>query len=140
MITYDKLRKSLRHLRVQFANYQRLDERDDLTELDKEAIAESVIHRFETCYDTMWKDLRRYLIGEMGLPEVPNSPKPVLRLAAENHLLSNRIEEWLRYADARTATSHDYSGEKAAECLNLMGAFIDDAVDLSQRLTGMSRE
>jgi hypothetical protein len=36
-----------------------------LTGLDREAIGESVIQRFETCYDTLWKTLKRYLTEEI---------------------------------------------------------------------------
>jgi nucleotidyltransferase substrate binding protein (TIGR01987 family) len=136
MIAYDMLHKSLKHLELQFENYERLEERDGLTQLDREASAESLIQRFETCYDTLWKHLKRYLVEELGLPEVANSPKPVFRLAAENNLLRNRIEAWLLYADARTSTAHDYSGEKAAECLEQMEPFINDAKHLFETLTG----
>jgi len=45
MIDYDKLNKSLKHLELQFANYQRAEGRPELTELDREGIAESVIQR-----------------------------------------------------------------------------------------------
>lgn len=140
MIDYEKLQKSLKHLEVQFENYQRLEERDTLTNLDREAIAESVVQRFETCYDTLWKHLKRYLVEELGLPEVPSSPKPVLRLAHDNQLLASPIEGWLNYADARVATAHDYSGEKAEACLELTGDFIDDAIGLYQTMTGETWE
>ncbi len=140
MIDYEKFQKSLKHLELQFENYRRLEDRDNLDELDREAIAESVIQRFETCYDTLWKHLKRYLIEELGIPDVRHSPKPVLRLAAENDLFSSPIESWLGYAEARTLTSHDYSGEKAEDCLELMGAFVDDAIGLYQTLTGKTWE
>ena len=77
MIDYDKLQKSLKHLEQQFANYKLAQDRAELTDIDREAIAESVIHRFETCYDTLWKDLKRYLIEDSGLADVPDSPKKV---------------------------------------------------------------
>jgi hypothetical protein len=35
MIDYAKFRKSLQHLALQFANYQRIAQRTDLAELDK---------------------------------------------------------------------------------------------------------
>ena len=140
MIDYEKFQKSLKHLELQFENYQQLEGRENLTELDREAIAESVIQRFETCYDTLWKHLKRYLVEELGLPDAPNSPKPVFRLAAENNLLAGPIERWLRHADARTATAHDYSGEKAKDCLKLMESFVDDAIGLYQTLAGKTWE
>jgi len=135
MIDYEKFKSSLKHLELQFSNYQNLEQRNDLAELDKEAIAESVIQRFETCYDSMWKVLKRYLIEELGLPDVPNSPKPIFHLAFENRLFNNDISQWLKYADARIDTSHDYSRNKAESALELMGDFISDAIDLYITMT-----
>jgi len=140
MIDYDKFQKSLKHLEVQFENYRNCESRESLTELDREAIGESVIQRFETCYDTLWKHLKRYLVEELGIPEVPNSPKPVFRLAQNNHLFASSVDDWLSYADARISTSHDYNGEKAKACLELMNDFIDDAIGLYQTLTGETWE
>ena len=140
MIDYDKLQKSLKHLELQYANHQQAQSRPELTEIDREAIAESVIQRFETCYDTLWKDLKRYLIEEIGLADVPNSPKPLLKLAGQNNLFASSVEQWLKYADARTSTAHDYSGKKAEETLALMGDFIDDAIGLYQTMTGTTWE
>lgn len=140
MIDYDKLQKSLKHLEQQFANYQLSQDRTELTDIDREAIAESVIHRFETCYDTLWKDLKRYLIEDSGLADVPDSPKKVLKLAGQNELFASPVEQWLKYADARTSTAHDYSGEKAEETLAVVGDFIDDAIGLYQTMTGTTWE
>ncbi len=140
MIDYDKLQKSLKHLELQYANHKLARDRPELADIDREAIAESVIQRFETCYDTLWKDLKRYLIEELGLADVPNSPKPILKLAGENDLFATPVEQWLKYADARTSTAHDYSGEKAAEVLLIVGDFIDDAIGLYQTMTGTTWE
>jgi hypothetical protein len=140
MIDYQKFKKSLKHLELQFANYQHSAERPDLSVLDKEAIAESVIQRFETCYDCAWKHLKRYLIEALGLPEVPNSPKPIFRLAADNRLFRAPTEQWLMYADARIQTSHDDNGDKAGIALALMADFITDAIALYQTLTAETWE
>lgn len=134
MIDYDNFQQSLKHLELQFANYQSLD--SSLPPLIQEAVAESVIQRFETSYDCLWKVMKRYLLEELGAPEVPNSPKPIFRLAAENNMLDGSIERWLHYADARISTSHDYSGEKAKACLKLMSDFIGDAIVLYQTMSG----
>lgn len=140
MIDYTKFTRSLKQLELQFENYQNSQQRAELTELDKQGIAESVIQRFETCYDCLWKHLKRYQIEELGIPEVPNSPKPIFRLGFENQLFSSPLEQWLKYADARIQTSHDYSGEKAQECLALMADFIDDALGLHQTISGQTWE
>ena len=134
MIDYDKFLLSLERLEEQHENYRMPD--DALPELIQEAIAESVIQRFETCYDCLWKVLKRYLTEELGIPDVPNSPKPVLKLAYENDLFAASMEQWLLYADARTSTAHDYSGEKAQACLKIIGDFIDDAIGLYQTMSG----
>ncbi len=138
MIDYEKLQKSLKHLELQFENYQRAKDRAELTDLDREAIGESVIQRFETCYDTLWKTLKRYLTEEAGLADTPNSPKPLLKLAGQNHLLAAPVEQWLKYADARVSTAHDYSGEKAGEYLAIMPGFLKDAISLVQTMTGQT--
>lgn len=140
MIDYDDLKKALKHLELQFANHRLSADRPELTEIDREGIAESVIQRFETCYDTLWKHLKRYLIEEIGLADIPNSPKPILKLAGQNDLFVSSVEQWLKYADARTNTAHDYSGEKAAGTLALVGDFIDDAIGLYQTMTGTTWE
>ena len=75
--------------------------------LIQEAIAESVIRRFNACYDCLLKVLSRYLVVLLGVMDLPNSPKPALRLAHQNHLLLTPLEQWLLYANSRTATSHD---------------------------------
>ena len=134
MIDYEKFRMSLKRLEEQHENYRTLE--TSLPGLIQEAVAESVIQRFETCYDCLWKVLKRYLIYELGIASVPNSPKPIFRLANENNLFAVSIEVWLRYADARVDTTHDYDGEKAKACLAIMPDFIDDAIGLYQTMSG----
>jgi nucleotidyltransferase substrate binding protein (TIGR01987 family) len=135
MIDYGKFEKSLRHLEAQLRNFQSLAQRLELNDIDREAIAESVIQRFEICYDCLWKVLKRYLNKNLGIPELPNSPKPLFRLAFENQLFP-AIERWLVYADARVDTSHDYSGEKAQTTIDTAFAFAGDAAALYQKMTG----
>ena len=138
MIDYDKFRLSLKRLEEQYQNHREQD--DTLPDLTREAIAESVIQRFETCYDCLWKALKRYLIEELGLADIPNSPKPVFRLTHENHLFAAPLEQWLQYAEARIGTSHDYDSKKAEACLTLMPDFIDDAIGLYQTMSGATWE
>lgn len=69
MIDYSRLIKSLKNLEAQYSNFLTIDSRTDLGALEKEAIKESVIQRFEICYDALWKTLKRYLVEEFGVPE-----------------------------------------------------------------------
>lgn len=134
MIDYEKFRLSLKRLEEQHENYRTLN--SSLPYLIQEAVAESVIQRFETCYDCLWKVLKRYLIYELGIADAPNSPKPIFRLANENDLFAESIKVWLSYADARVDTTHDYDGEKAKACLAIMTDFIDGAIGLYQTMSG----
>lgn len=138
MIDYGNFSKSLKNLELQYENYKNLD--DGLSELMKEAVAESTIKRFETCYNCLWQVLKRYLTEELGFPDVPNSPKPILKIANENKLFTTPLEQWLKYASARTDTAHDYSEEKAQACLEIVEDFTDDAIGLYQTMTGETWE
>lgn len=66
MIEYDKYKKALKNLELQFANYRTLE--DSLPGLMREAVEESVIQRFEVCYDCLWKVLKRFLAEYLGIP------------------------------------------------------------------------
>ena len=134
MIDYEKFQMSLKRLEEQHENYRTLDA--SLPHLTKEGIAESVVRRFKACYDCLWKVLKRYLIEGLGIADVPNSPKGAFRLAFENGMFAALLEDWLNYADKRVGTTHDYSGEKANACLEIIGDFIDDATGLYQTMSG----
>jgi nucleotidyltransferase substrate binding protein (TIGR01987 family) len=137
MIDYDKFEKSLKNLEEQYNNFLTLDDKPYLSKIDKEGIKESVIQRFEICYDSLYKTLKRYLNEELGVPEMPNSPWPIFQIAFENKLLSNDILQWKKYVQARIGTTHDYSGEKADEAIGLMGSFVSDACELYFFMTGL---
>ncbi len=134
MIEYDKLKKSLKRLEEQYQNYLIVDADENITALIKEAVKESVIQRFETCYDTVWKHLKKYLEENTGLPQVPNSPKGIFRLAGENDLIED-VEIWFEYGQARIDTSHDYSEEKSNIAISKVGDFLEDAILLYERMT-----
>ena len=138
MIDYDNFKKSLKHLDLQYENYLTLDA--SLSDLTREAVAESVVQRVEVCYDSLWKVLKRYLQEKLGIPDVTDGPKKIFRLAADNELFESPLEQWFRYADARIATTRDYSGEKAVAARELMNDFIHDAVSLYQTMSGETWE
>lgn len=137
MIDYGKLRLSLGRLQERYERHRTLD--DSGPDWIRESVAESTVRRFATCYDCLWKTLRRHLEEELGLPDVPNSPKPVFRIAAENGLLPTSTARWLDYAEKRIGTAHDYDGAKARDCLAVMAGFVADAAALYETLTGTPR-
>ena len=137
-IDYSNFRMSLKNLETQHGHLTHLS--PDYPSFIHEAMAESVIQRFETCYDTLWKVLRRHLIESLGIAEVPNGPRPVLRIADESMLLVAGADRWEVYVRARIDTTHDYDKTKAAEAIKLMPEFISDAINLYRTLTGEAWE
>lgn len=136
MVDHSKLRLCLRRLEEQHRNYRTLGPAEP--DLIREGVAESVIQRFETCYDCLWKVLKRHPREALGVAEAPNSPKPVFRVANGNRLLPSPVEQWFRYAKARTETSHDCDGEKAKACLGLVPDFIVDGIEPYRTMSGES--
>lgn len=138
MIDYSNFQMSLKNLEEQYERFLALDPSWPI--FVQEAMSESVIQRFEVCYDSMWKVLGRYLRDEMGIPDTRYSPNPIFRMADENNLLASPLDQWLDYVEARMGTTHDYSGEKAEYALELIANFLDDAIGLYQTLTGETWE
>ena len=136
MIDYEKFQLSLMRLELQFSNYT--IEHDELSDLTRDAIAETVIQRFETCYNRFWKVLKSGLREVVGLAETPSSPKPVFRLANENGLFVSPVENWFQYAEARIGTLQYCDGEKARKCLIPMPDFFYDPVGLYKAMTRKS--
>ncbi len=132
-VDYGKFRMSLQRLREQYENYCHLDA--SFPRAIREGMAESVIHRFEICYDCLWKALKRHMIEVLGVADAPNSPKPIFRLAFENDLLGGSLKGWLDYADRRVGTAHDYSFDKAEACLDIVEDFIADSSGLYKAMT-----
>ncbi len=126
---YSKLEKAIEHLEAQHKNLSYVNSAEDIPPLMREAVQESVIQRFEVCYDTLWKHLRKYLQLTTGLADIPNSPRPVFRIALENNVLQN-IDRWMLYSQARIDTSHDYSEEKKMTTLAVVENFLADAKKL----------
>ena len=110
-----------------------MDTRPELRGSDRDSIKESLIQRFEVCFDTLWKFVKRHLEDEQELPKVPNSPRSLFRFAHENGLIDKGILERLfDYTQARIDTSYDYSMEKAENALSKIGGFILDASEIYQ--------
>lgn len=133
-VDYGNFKKSLKNLEMQHGRLLGLS--PDLPDYMHEGMRESVIQRFETCYDVLWKILRRHMAESLGIAETPNSPRPIFRIADENQLLAAGAEQWERYVDTRIDTSHDYDGEKAAKAIEIMPEFIADAIELYSVIAG----
>ena len=111
------------------------DSRDDVPEVYRNAVQDSLVKRFEYTLEVAWKSCKRYL-KEEGFPEAAaGSPKSIMRLAAEAGIIHG-AGDWIRYIDARQSTSHDYSEAKADDLLAIVDDFYKDAVGLYRTLSG----
>ncbi len=137
-IDYSNFKRSLKNLEMQHEHLLHLS--PDYPSFVHEAMAESVIQRFEVCYDALWKVLRRHLIEALGIAEIPNSPRPIFRIADENRLLAAGAEQWELYVRTRIDTTHDYDEEKAARAIGVTTEFINDAISLYTAMTGEAWE
>lgn len=133
MISYDKFRDSLRLLQEQHDNY--VHRLESVPRWVRPAVEESVIQRFETCYDSLHKVLRRHLIEVVGIAEVSIAPMEIFRKADATDLLPSEFSQWETYNKLRVGTTHDYSGEKARRCLDIVPEFLIDASALYETLT-----
>ncbi len=111
------------------------DDTADRTELEKDAIQDSLVKRFEYTLEISWKSCKRYLREEGFVEAATGSPKSIMRLAGEAGILRS-VGNWIGYIDARQSTSHDYSEEKADQVLAAVDDFYDDVIGLYQTLSG----
>ena len=129
-MNYEKLEKSIYHLKKQYENFLHSDQRK-LSSLDKEAIKESVIQRFSICHDTLWKYLKKYLREKEKLVDIPNSPNGVFRKCYEVKIIDkDLLERLMEYNQLRVGVSHDYIALKAEDSLKQMKGFIQDVENI----------
>ena len=131
-INYDKFRDSLARLQERYKDFSK---HKDLEVFISESIQESCIQRFEICFDTSWKHLKKHLSEEMGLADMPASPNSVFRKAAENKLIKD-AELWIEFNKKRNNTAHDYCGDKADETFEIIPDFIKEAIDSYEIISG----
>lgn len=134
-INYDKFKNSLKRLEERYNDYKVSCNRVDLLPSDRESIKESCIQRFEVCFDTAWKHLKKYLAEEVGLLDVPEGPKPLFRKAFTNKTIED-AELWIAFNTKRGDTSHDYCGDKADGTFEIIPDFIAEAIDLYETMSG----
>ena len=133
-LEYEKLKQSLTRLKEQYEFFQ--SNKDDFSGLVEEAMKESIIKRFDICFDTLWKHLKIFTPEEAGLHTMPNSPLAIFRIAHESGVIEREMQERLvNYNKVRGEAAHDYSLEKADIALGAVGDFIADATELYEQMT-----
>jgi nucleotidyltransferase substrate binding protein (TIGR01987 family) len=75
---------------------------------------DSMIKRFEYCYDLTWKYLKQYLDTVHGI-EVSSPKKIYLECFSQNIITQDEVNQLLGAVDDRNMTSHTYDEEYAQE-------------------------
>ena len=132
-IDYQLLEKSIERLKDQYTNFC-LDKKE-LSPIDKEAIKESVIKRFDVCFDTLLKHLKKFMEDNLGMPEMYDSPVVIIRNAGKSGAIEPEMHEQLNeYKKIRNSSAHNYSEEEATKTINIVEGFIVDVSDIYQSL------
>lgn len=80
-----------------------------------EATEDSCIQRFEYCFDSFWKFLKRYLEFNYSVEKV-NSPRSVFESCVKQRLCSEEQgERLLVMLEDRNMTTHNYDAEQVRE-------------------------
>ncbi|MGI9371857.1 MAG: nucleotidyltransferase substrate binding protein [Hyphomicrobiales bacterium] len=112
---------------------------DAIDGVQKQLEEMGIVKAFEICYEAMMKSLRRHLVEELAVPELATGRKTIIRVANENGLFRDGgIEQWFKYINARSASSHEDSKARMPAIHALMPDFIDDAISLYQTMSGKS--
>lgn len=82
--------------------FKKAVEKTKLNDLERDG----AIQRFEFTFELCWKFARRLLFS-LGKKDVSASPRPLLRDAHQENLISD-VKAWFEFLDARNNTSHLY--------------------------------
>ena len=135
MTENEEFELSLKELEEQRTYYLQTDMSQ--TVLIKHAKAELVMQQYESCFDSLWKILKKHLNEKLDISQLPNNPDEILKTAHDHNLISS-LEQWQKYLRVRNDSSNDYYGVKAKACAFIIPNFIQDAADLYQTMTGHS--
>lgn len=118
---------------------QRLDERLEQTEHPNpsitEGLRESAIKRFEYSFATLLKVLYKYLHEDQGVSDIPESPIPLFRTAAEAGVIVD-AGLWIGYTKARNNVYHNGDETTIASTFEVIPDFLADAKRLYRTMTG----
>ncbi len=96
---------------------------------DNTLLRDGVIQRFEFTYELAHKTLKRYLEMAAATPDDIGDMvfQDLIRTGNEQGLLLSDWEEWKKYRQSRTDTSHTYNEEKALLVIEKIPAFLGEA-------------
>ena len=126
-LDWTPLEKALRQLEVGLSA-------PPTSELERDGI----IQRFEYCFELSWKSIRSLLL-KAGRKEVSGSPRPLLKDALEEGLISD-FKLWNEFLEARNESAHTYHLKTAEEVFRIAKSFPDHGRDLLQRLRSYEKK
>jgi nucleotidyltransferase substrate binding protein (TIGR01987 family) len=129
-LNYDKLKHAINRLDERYGYYLSHKTILDSDRSLLESVRESCIQRFEVCFDTSWKHLKKHLESQ-GLSNIPNSPNGIFKVAFAAQVIED-VESWILFGKARIATSHDYDGLKADQTFEVIASFLPVVKSLYQ--------
>ena len=92
------------------------------TKIDVDTYRDSVIQRFEFCFDLAWKSLKTILL-EKGI--VSNTPRDCFENAYAIKIIDDE-EIWIKAMKTRNTLSHLYDEESAKESVEYISEFIEN--------------
>jgi nucleotidyltransferase substrate binding protein (TIGR01987 family) len=99
-----------------------------------QTVQAGVIQCFECAYEQAWKMMKRWLEHNLGSVYVDGVTRRTLfRLAAEHQLIDD-VTVWFGYHTARNQTTHTYALQTATAVLQVIPAFLEDALGLLHQL------
>jgi nucleotidyltransferase substrate binding protein (TIGR01987 family) len=106
------------------------------TDTSQSLIRDGLVHRFEFTYEISQRLLRRYLMANLGPPELINSMNfaDIIRIANQNGLLLGNWPRWKTFRDMRARTSDSYNEVIALDVVAGIPGFLDEARYLRDRL------
>ena len=132
-IDYEKLEKSLNRLKDQYEFFTA--NKGTLGGNIEEAVQESVVKRFDICYDTLVKHLKKFMEDELGMPAMKDFAIEIFRSARRAGIISEDMQKQLHiYREIRNNSAHSYSEEEAQKTINITADLIQDVTELYERM------
>ena len=121
-LKYEQLQQAYKQLKIIIKLF--LEKKDNAVPKEELIIyQDSLIQRFEICFDLTWKYIKTYLEDIHGI--VSRSPKFVLQESFKQNLFNEKtLKKFLSMVDDRNTTSHVYDEDTAEE----IGKRIEEAV------------
>ena len=130
---YEQLKKSRDRLKNQYEFF--VANKATLEGNIAEAVKESVVKRFDICFDTLLKHMKKYMEEEVGLPEMSDHAQIIFRNAKKGRIISEDMQRQLHhYREIRNNSAHSYSEEEAQKTIDIVKYFIQDVTELYEQM------